>query len=400
MKREPENSTGRRIKEVSDSSEWDDLFKGGTLKTSKTFEDCEYDGYLVKFDLSFGDMYVHPSRPVDVRLNDCVFTGKVRIYSRERNLTFENCEFHSEMDASESRINGKIRFMSCVFLGSTNFRNTKFKDLADFWRSTFQQKTVFYKTDFLGTAVFSATTFEKNVLFTYTLIEKLILFRGTKIREGIDLSTAIITGSVGTFGLSLWDFKEKKGKLSDTEFESAVSESGDIPIKNKRETFRILKQANIQQNNVIESLPYQALEKKTLLTELLDTLQKPDTFKEWWRSFWDLIVLGLNWISNYFGRAPMQGVIFTLTVGVLFFYLNIIQTEKYEVALNLDWNIVRKEIPNYLNFILPTHGLDYLGSEFYEKYSVSNWYYVWDIVGRIFVGFGIYQTIQAFRKFR
>lgn len=400
MKRTPETSIDKRIKEVSDSSEWDDLFKGGTLKTSKNFKECEFDGYQVNFDVSIEDKYVGPGRSVDVRLNDCVFKGKVQIFGREKNLTFENCEFHSEIDASESRINGKIRFMSCVFLGPTNFRNTKFKDLADFWRSTFQQKTVFYKTDFLGTTVFSATVFEKNVLFTYTLFEKQILFRGTKIREGIDLSTAIITGSVGTFGLSLWDFKAKNGKLTDEEFETAVSETGDIPIKNKRETFRILKQANIQQNNVIESLPYQALEKKTLLTELLDSLKKPNTFKEWWRSFWDLIVLGLNWTSNSFGRAPMQGILFTICVGAIFFYLSITQTAKYEMASTLSWKIIENEIPNFFRFLLPTHGTDYLDTEYYLKDKLSNWYYVWDILGRIFVGFGIYQTIQAFRKFR
>jgi hypothetical protein len=395
-----ESSTGKRIKEVSDTSEWDDLFNEGTLQTSKTNADCEFDSYLVKFDLSFWDIHVGPSRSVDVCLNDCIFMGQVRIGSRKRNLTFEDCEFHSDLDASESDLTGKIRFRSCVFLGSTDFRNTKFKDLADFWRSTFKQQVIFYKTDFLGTAVFSATIFEKNVLFTYTLIEKLILFRGTKIKEGIDLSTAIISGTIGTFGLSLWDFKSKKGKLTDKEFETSVSETGEIPIKNKRETFRILKQANIQQNNVIESLPYQALEKKTLLTELLNSLEKLVTMKEWWRSFWDLIILGLNWMSNYFGRAPMQGVIFTLTVGALFFYLNMIQTEKYEFALNIDWEIIQKEIPNYFSFLLPTHGLKYLEPEFYLTYKVTNWYYVLDILGRIFVGYGIYQTIQAFRKFR
>lgn len=338
--------------------------------------------------------------PAEFNFYNCVFKKRITLASSKRNIRFEDCAFEDEFNCNNSDFEGKIRLRKCTFAEKANFKNAKFKDLADFWRTTFKKETIFYKTDFMGTVVFSATTFEKNVLFTYALIEKLILFRGTKIREGIDLSTAIITGSVGTFGLSLWDFKAKKGRLTDQEFETAVSETGEIPIKNKRETFRILKQANIQQNNVIESLPYQALEKKTLLTELLDSLRKSDTVKEWWRSWWDLFVLGLNWMSNSFGRAPMQGVIFTLAMGFLFFYLNITQTEKYEMAMSLSWDVFVEEIPNFLKFILPTHGLDYLGPEFYKKYPVSNWYYVWDILGRIFVGFGIYQTIQAFRKFR
>ena len=351
------------------------------------------------FDLDLNERIVG-GRLANFRLRHCTFEGNVKISALERGLNLDSCVFEKDFSCKNTAFQGKARLQNCIFHGRADFSNSKFNDLADFWRSTFKQETIFYKTDFLGTVVFSATSFEKNVLFTYTLIEKLILFRGTVIKRGIDLSTAIITGSVGTFGLSLWDFKAKKGRLTDQEFETAVSESGEIPIKNKRETFRILKQANIQQNNVIESIPYQVLEKTTLLEELKYSFFNPSSTKEWWRNLWDLFVLGLNWISNSFGRAPMQGVIFTLTMGFLFFYLNIMQTEKYELAMHLSWDLFVDEIPNYLKFLLPTHGLDYLGSEFYKKYSVSNWYYVWDIAGRIFVGFGIYQTIQAFRKFR
>lgn len=348
--------------------------------------------------------------PAKFEFFNCVFQEKITVRSSERNIRFEDCRFEKDFKCTSSEFTKKVRVFNSVFYGTTDFTNAKFHDLADFWRSTFMQKTIFYKTDFHGTVVFSATTFEKNVLFTYTLIEKLVLFRGTVIKQGIDLSTAIITGSVGTFGLTLWDFKTKNRKLSDAEFETAVSETGEIPIKNKRETFRILKQANIQQNNTIESIPFQVLEKKALLSELLVSIGRGkskkinETTGEWlaekWRSCWDLLVLFLNWISNSFGRAPMQGVIFTLTIGALFFYLNIIQTEKYELALRLDWKIVREEIPNYFKFLLPTHGIEYLEPEFYKKYMVTNWYYVLDILGRVFVGFGIYQTIQAFRKFR
>lgn len=384
---------------LKNNAEFDDLirkkmFSYGHIGDEKTKVVFEFGFELKKESFQKIDLSIH------YKFCNCLFKEEVILNRIHDILSFKDSQFEKSFTCKNSVFPNKVRFLNCQFYGNTDFTNTRFKDLADFWRCTFKQKTIFYKTDFIGTAVFSAATFEKNVLFTYTLIEKLILFRGSKINKGIDLSTSIIAGSVGTFGLSVPDFKAIKGKLSDKEFETAVSETGEIPIKNKRETFRILKQANIQQNNVIESLPYQALEKKTLFTELVDSLQKPDSFKDWWRSFWDLIVLGLNWMSNSFGKAPMQGVVFTLCCGALFFYLNIMQTEKYELAMDLNWDLFVEEIPNYLKFILPTHGLDYLGSEFYEKYSVSNWYYVWDIVGRIFVGFGIYQTIQAFRKFR
>jgi len=342
---------------------------------------------------------------------NCVFKEKVSVKILERNFRFEGCQFEKTFVCRDSEFKGKARLRNCVFHGTTDFRNTKFIDLADFWRSTFMERAIFYKTDFQGITVFSAATFEKNVLFTYALIEKPILFRGTTLKAGIDLSTAIIPGNIGTYGLSFGDFRTKNGKLNDDDYEKAISESGDIPIKNKRETFRILKQANIQQNNAIESIPFQVLEKKTLLTELTTSISRKKSKSEkesWieflaekWNSIWDLVVLFLNWISNSFGRAPFQSAIFTLLVGAIFFYLNITQTEKYDMALNWEWEIVCTEIPNYVRFILPTHSLQYMEDpKFYEKYAVTNWYYLWDMLGRIFIGFGIYQTIQAFRKFR
>lgn len=363
---------------------------------------------IFKFEIDLNSTFSFGGSPANYRFLNCVFEENVTVGRTEKNLTIESCEFKKSFVCKNSLFKMKVRFLSCIFHGKTDFRNTKFNDLADFWRSTFKQETIFYKTDFLGMVVFSATTFEKNVLFTYTLIEKLILFRGTVIKKGIDLSTAIISGIIGTFGLSLWDFKTKNGKLSDAEFETTVSEKGEIPIKNKRETFRILKQANIQQNNAIESIPYQVLEKKTLLHEHWYSLRRPKTkgettwelFTEKWQSTWDLFVLGLNWSSNYFGKAPMQGVIFTLCFGVLFFYLSITQTAKYAMALNLDADIFLEEISNYLKFLLPTHSIDYLGPEYFKDGKVSSVFLIWDILGRIFVGFGIYQTIQAFRKFR
>lgn len=348
--------------------------------------------------------------PTKFEFYNCVFQSVVRVKSLSKNFRFENCTFDADFVCKDSQFDGKARIRNCVFKSDTNFRNTKFKNLADFWRSTFCKKTSFYKTDFEGTTVFSASLFEQNVLFTYSLIAKPILFRGTTFKAGLDLSTAIISGVIGTYGINIQNYKSKMAKLSDDEFETAVFENGEIPVKNKRETFRILKQANIQQNNTIESIPFQTLEKRTLLAELLYSIGRAKSkssveasgkwLTEKWRSTWDLFVLGLNWLSTSFGRAPFQGVIFTLLAGALFFYLNITQTGKYDIALGWDWKIVSNEIPNYIRFILPTHSIEYLNPQFYENYTVSNWYYIWDVLGRIFVGFGIYQTIQAFRKFR
>lgn len=361
----------------------------------------------------------------EIKVQDCYFRKQLKLNDYHDHITFTKCEFEGNLIAEDSKFEGKVRFRECDFIGDVNFRNATFEELADFWRSTFYEQIIFYKTDFLGTAVFSAATFKQNVLFTYTLIEKLLLFRGTKFNKGLDLSLANLSGSVGVFDISLIDFLSLKGKLTDEEFEDAVSSTGEIPIKNKRETYRILKGYHETNNNHVESIPFRVLEKKTLNVEQrlnlfrarfldltkeerqrLSEKEKDERKEKIWpyiiekfRAVFNLIVLFLNWLSNYYGAAYMQGIIFTLGVGGLFFYFLMLSTPVYEFGW-FDLKILYSNIPNYATFLLPTHKFDFLGPNFLKKSDLSNWFYFWDISGRIFIGYGIYQTVQAFRKFK
>ncbi|KYG77163.1 pentapeptide repeat-containing protein [Roseivirga echinicomitans] len=357
--------------------------------------------------------YPTPADLNEVVFKNCHFKSYVKVTTSNRNVTFEGCDFFEDVSLQNSRFTGKVRFRGCRFHKKTNFRNTKFEGLVDFWRTHFFQETIFYKTDFLKVAVFSAAIFEKNVLFTYSLINHLILFRGTVFRKGLDLSLAIIPGQIGAFDLRVSDFKSLKRKLNDDEFEDAVSKNGDIPIKNKRETLRLFKEQYEKTSNTVESIPFKVLEKKTLLVEQrinLYRLRKKDIkgkkepwFRfliEKWKSIFNIGILRLNWMSNYYGAAYVQGVLFTLLVGALFFYLSLLGTSKYEFAWNFDPNIVRSEIANYAYFLLPIHRFDYLGQEFCEKFELYNGFYLFDLLGRVFIGYGIYQTAQAFRKFK
>ncbi len=43
----------------------------------------------------------------------------------------------------------------------------------------------------------------------------------------------------------------------------------------------------------------------------------------------------------------------------------------------------------------PTHKIEYLENE-----KPKTFFYTWDFFGRAFVSYGIFQTIQAFRKFK
>jgi hypothetical protein len=53
-------------------------------------------------------------------------------------------------------------------------------------------------------------------------------------------------------------------------------------------------------------------------------------------------------------------------------------------------------VKQFINFLNPAHSINYI-DELNPFYGIP---YVFDFLGRIAVGYGIYQTVQAFRKFR
>ena len=65
-------------------------------------------------------------------------------------------------------------------------------------------------------------------------------------------------------------------------------------------------------------------------------------------------------------------------------------------SFTIQQNLILKNLyPYYFEFINPTHRVDFIGREAKEP-LLANFI---DLLGRLIIGFGIYQTIQAFRRF-
>jgi hypothetical protein len=374
------------------------------------YYESEFDNYVIlpvetKGNLSNPDLR---RTPQDFHTID--FLNNLVLSSCKNDITFENCYFFGDIIAENCGFDGKIRFRNCKFFGKVNFRNAKFKDLADFWSCDFYTPITFYKTDFMGMAVFSSATFYQNVLFTYSLFDRVVIFRGTAFKQGLDLSLAITTGTLSVFDIQLRDFTSTTLHLNKEDYEKSVSDRHKIPINNKRETYRILKSYYESNDNNVESLPYKAFEKKTLLKENCYRLfQRELDGVPWWRyptnkflRIVNIVLLFLNWISNGFGIRLLQSFVFTIGIAALFFYLMIMNTGIYSFDWNLDWSIVKENIPKFLEFVLPTHKISFMGDSFMEenKNTIENGFYIFDFVGRIFIGYGIYQIIQTSRKFK
>jgi hypothetical protein len=252
---------------------------------------------------------------------------------------------------------------------------TTFNDLIDFYGTEFKKTTIFNKTDFFSTAVFSSAVFHKNALFIYSTFKKLGIFNQATFKKGLDLSQSIINGNLAFFETNLKNFLVKKIESNSPEYDKSITEDGNIPIQNKRETFRIIKQQLEQQSNLIEAEKYAKFEKQIYMGEILKgcKLSKIPS----------LITLFFNLISNYYKSSWFVALFFILVFGYLFdLWLENISTYYFYSENTL------------LKLINPTD------LSFYNKFEDNTYAYSVYFGGKIVLGYGIYQLIQAFRKFK
>lgn len=171
-----------------------------------------------------------------------------------------------------------------------------------------------------------------------------------------------------------------------------------------KDVFEQLQTVSIKQGDINQAIIWQA-ESQNYQIEIL-RLEKnklPFWFYEnWW-------ILALNKLSNNFRLSYTRGIIFTFVSGLIFYlpYLFVLD-KNLEICLNncntMEGFIYVLKNYSYLffEFLNPTHKFELIESKII--YPENSPIYklcgsIFDFSGRIFVSFGIYQTIQAFRKF-
>jgi uncharacterized protein YjbI with pentapeptide repeats len=304
---------------------------------------------------------------------------------------FNNSTFFNNIDFNETIFENKALFQKCEFYGTTSFHNTKFLKLADFYQATFHQLQIFYKTDFNKNVVFSRVNFMKNICFHYVSVESNLIFRHANFVKGLDLSLTIINGQINFFNAKLKKFESvsdpKDDKIGAEKYDEYISK-GIITHKNKRETFRVIKNELISQNNVIDSLTYKSLEVSALEEELKNNKDS---------EFWDKVILFFSKYSNLFGESWSRALVFILVIGSFFYMFSLLGIENYPYTWGVGntWDALDFYLGNFFEFLNPTHKMDYIGKE----YQLNAFFKLFNFVGRIFVSFGIYQLIVSFRKF-
>ncbi|MFC0774064.1 hypothetical protein [Terrimonas alba] len=175
--------------------------------------------------------------------------------------------------------------------------------------------------------------------------------------------------------------------LSETNFPKQVKVGNNVNHSQAQLAFGQLATAYQKQGDTIRALEYSAREIEAHYYET-----------DWhFSQIFNKINLWLNLVSNNFGRSWIQGVLFSFSVGILFYCALLISTDEYHFYIpNIDTTL----IPSFLKFMNPIRFFE-LETLFAKQISLTlnSWSYIWDFLGRVFVAYGFYQTIQAFRRF-
>jgi hypothetical protein len=328
----------------------------------------------------------------DYLVENNIFKGKV---------TFENsCKFNQKLSFENLIFLSKVRIHHS-YLNSINFNNTVFEDLVDFWKTEFKKPIIFYKTDFNSTAVFSFVIFHENVLFTYSLLAGKTIFGKTNFKKGFDISQAVISGDLQLFNLKFIFDEYKNIYVGDNNmnFQNYISKGAIIPLVNKVHTFQILKTAFVDIGNYSDSILMQREEKRAF-KELTNERLKNNKNNE--VNPGDKFILWLNRWSNNYQSDFRNGIWFTLFVAGFFGFMTLIFTGAFQRNIcffdcTFNEHAFTKGINFIFNFLNPTRNITYLENLEPTFFGIA---YLFDFLGRIAVGYGFYQTIQAFRKFK
>lgn len=300
--------------------------------------------------------------------------------SIDKKINFSNCIFKKEIFFNNSIFEKKVDFFNTEFCNKVNLINTKFNNLVDFHGCIFEKPQRFFKTDFNEVVIFSNATFKKEVQFMYCKVKSssYINFQSTKFEKNIDISRANFNCKV-----NFWDIQVNDKNLECTLLSEAYKndfgnqETQPLVSKKLRESMRFIKNNFYAENNQIEGLKFYKKEMDIYREEIKQG------------NFGDKFILFLNSWSNDFGTSWLCGIIFTIIVGIIFFSLLLFSTNKFPT------NNTGETLHNFGKLINIAQWSDI---KIYGE-EITGWSYVIFFIGRIFIGYGYYQTIQAFRKY-
>lgn len=420
-------------------------FKGSEFRGEFSFERCIFKGDLDLSNVKFNSL---------ATLKTCTFEGEVSFEEADfKHIHIENCTFKQGVDFSskhkrktipqitihDTTFKEEVVFYSRTF-EKADFYAVTFNGVADFYDTCFEQPVNFAKTKFLDTCNFVKARFNGIAVFNLTVIGRNMVLRDTRFEKGLNLAPIDFVGEgmINSFGVKIIDFKAD----ADAEDINLNENWKKISSLHFRETYRILKHETLRQNNKIQALEFHAKEmeaqvlvaKETSSTILYfkDPVPEKILFQEQITkiclngksglldSLWafplilyaivtpflysiilfsrfigvnqDLLLTRVNQYTNEHGQNWKRGIGVTLLTAIVCFLFYLLSLKNYSLCG------VGQFLSDYSHFLNPIHKYNFMTQEG-GTVELGDWSIFIDSISRILVGIGIYQTIQAFRKY-
>ena len=341
-------------------------------------------------------------------IHNCVFENEITIQNCTFNGEFNGVKFHGKTSFEGTTFEKKVRFHHCIFHKRVYFDNAKFKNLIDFFDSTFEKEQQFYKVDFEDVGVFSNTHFKGETQFLYctTTSKTYLNFESATFEKCLDLSRSNFNNNINFWNITI-NGDDKISEYEHYKNSFGIYKNPSSSYRLIRESYRKIKKSFSNNGDKIGEVEYNSREQNIYKKELKEITIKSTTklfkylfyfFIIFCKNINDLSMLYLNKWSNNYGRSWIRGFFFTLLIGIIVFG-----------ALSSNTNLIFKfekvGVENFIHdFSKIINILDLKPFDDENENSLfsesKDWvFYLILFIGRIFIGYGYYQTIQAFRKY-
>lgn len=393
-----------------------------TPKINISFKSCSFNNLLIRKINNFGNVrffHIKMATSILIHHSNCEsfdFEDSDNINCR---IEILHCNFQKRFAFINNTFikNGKFQlhentyYKPTVIINNTfnglNFTKQYFKDFLIFENKFIKnsvssinesefEKVKFSKSNFSNLTLhncnfLSTTWFEEcknldnsELKFVACAFKKYVLFDNSSIHS-FEISHSFFERKV-----SFDSFETNKMKLHQVAFEKVayfdnLNKSNEKGIEEwDRKTLRAIKRELTNSHNQIDYLRFKAYELNAYKKEV-------DQNKLNWK---DSLILYFNQDSNYFGLDWTKGISFIFQWSFVFYLLYIISYSARIYDINCvpkieDFLVIYLKFTNPFSFLKPP-------LEDTENYFLP---FLFFLLGKVLVSYGIYQTIQAFRKF-
>lgn len=317
------------------------------------------------------------------------------------NLRFYQCHFHAQLELSSRELLSNIDFFVCDFWKAQYWQQSKFTNLKfvetifhenfELNHITIKENVLFNQVHFKGHSRFMNLTIHKTgiINFDTVVVDGYIDLAGCGVDEHLNFYNITVKRVPDTL-LNIKGNSKNKLHYKLLKFKDYLHKKRNkirinpAALKRFRESLRIIKNHYEKNGNRVEALKFKSYEMQTYMKELAASKKSRCAEKA---------LLYLNFISNNFGLSWTRGVGFTIITAAIFFILYL-SVGTLLVQFVYDPDASGKTALLFLKYLNITYWN-------VDSFNVNDnaWLYGILFIGRIFIGFGYYQTIQAFRKY-